>query len=144
MKNRKGFTLIELLVVVGIIGLLATLSFISYRGMRTRARIATAQHYIDQLDRVIAQMSLETELWPGGQEMEVCAAPCADNEICGDGCTYSLSDPESGLTSTDGSFSYWHGPYVDVILLDPWGNEYFFDTGPPILPYGSACLQKFS
>jgi prepilin-type N-terminal cleavage/methylation domain-containing protein len=40
MMNRQGFTLIELLVVVAIIGLLSTLSVVSFNNAQVRARDA--------------------------------------------------------------------------------------------------------
>jgi prepilin-type N-terminal cleavage/methylation domain-containing protein len=127
--GNSGFTLVELLTVIAIIGILSALTMVGLGEMKNRANIAKAQHYIDQLDRAISQLSIETEVWPGGQPMgEVCLVNCADNEICADGCSFGLSAPEAGLTGTDGSYTGWTSPYIDEILLDPWGNEYFFDT----------------
>ena len=40
--KRGGFTLIELLVVIAIIGILASVSFVAFSGMRPRSRLASA------------------------------------------------------------------------------------------------------
>ena len=34
----------------------------------------------------------------------------------------------AGLTSTDGGYLGWNGPYIQSVPLDPWGKNYFFDT----------------
>ena len=41
---------------------------------------------------------------------------------------WDLSAQEAGLTQTDGLFSGWKGPYLNSAPIDPWGNNYFFDT----------------
>jgi prepilin-type N-terminal cleavage/methylation domain-containing protein len=45
LRVRKGFTLIELLVVIAIIGLLATLSVVSFSTSREKARLAKGQQF---------------------------------------------------------------------------------------------------
>lgn len=49
---KKGFTLIELLVVIAIIGLLATLSIVSFGSSRDKARIASGLAFEGQMQRV--------------------------------------------------------------------------------------------
>jgi len=56
MKNSalsalKGFTLIELLVVISIIGILATLIFANFAGVRERARDAARKSDINQIQK---------------------------------------------------------------------------------------------
>jgi len=39
-----------------------------------------------------------------------------------------LTTGAAGLVQTDGNYRNWAGPYIGLIPLDPWGNNYFFDT----------------
>lgn len=46
---RRGFTVVELLIVIVVVGILATLTIISYGGVQENARIAKAQQFESQL-----------------------------------------------------------------------------------------------
>ena len=128
MNHRnKGFTLIELLVVIAIIGLLATIATNAVQSAREKAKIARAQHEIKLIYDAINMLANDTNLWPGEQDVNV-AASGGGNEICSDGCPFGLSDSNSGLTANNGNYLGWEGPYRESIPLDPWNNEYFFDT----------------
>ena len=128
MKNKEAFTLIELLVVIAIIGILASIVLVSLSGARERARIAKAQAEVRQIYNVISILEVDTEQWPGHKTPYEIEEGASGNEICSDGCTYDFSDPRAGLVDTDGNYPNWKGPYITEIPIDPWGNEYFFDT----------------
>ena len=82
---------------------------------------------IAQIYNAIVMLSNDSNLWPGQQPIDS-VNTTGINEICADGCNFSLSDPHSGIVATDGNFPGWAGPYMDMIPDDSWGNKYFFDT----------------
>ncbi len=126
---KKGFTLIEILIVIAIIGILATIVLVSLNGARKKANIVKAQVEIRQIYNGISMLNLDSDEWLAHKEPEEVEPGASGNEICGDGCAYSLGDDEVGLLNNDSSDPYdnWDGPYINTII-DPWGNEYFFDT----------------
>ncbi|HMS93034.1 MAG TPA: prepilin-type N-terminal cleavage/methylation domain-containing protein [Candidatus Saccharibacteria bacterium] len=52
-KKAYGFTLIELLIVIVVIGILATISIITYRGIQERAKTTAVLLAVDQWEKSI-------------------------------------------------------------------------------------------
>jgi len=149
MNYKKGFTLVELLVVIAIIGVLATIAVVAVNYARSYAKTVKAQHDIAQIEKTINMLADDSGTWPGHQEVNKIHS-VSNNEICSDGCSYGLTDSRAGLVETDGSYNNWVGPYIENIPVDPWGNQYFFDTdyrvdtdGKPCSG-GSACVDTVS
>lgn len=126
-SGRQGFSLMELLIAIAIIGVLTTLGYAAMTVARSKANIAHAEHELSELHKSFEILANETGEWPGHQAVNV-INESTNNELCEVGCTYKLSSPEAGLLATDGAYSNWSGPYLKKIFLDPWNNEYFFDT----------------
>ncbi len=118
---KKGFTLIEVLVVIAIIGVLSTLTVVAVRSAREKAKIAKAQHDIDTIYTAMSQLMIDTGEWPNHQTPEEINTG-GNNEI------WDLTAAVAGIVVTDGGYLKWAGPYMGSIPLDPWGNNYFFDT----------------
>lgn len=137
-KKELGFTLIELLVVIGIIAALTSIAMIGINAARNKARTVKCQHDSDAIYHAITAMSNDTNEWPGHQDIDAVNS-VNGNEICGDGCTFGVSSNQAGLTSSDGTYSSWSGPYINLIPKDPWNHEYFFDTDYLITPEGLPC-----
>lgn len=129
---KKGFTLIEVMMVMMAVSVFGAIILVNIIGVRDDAKREKARTDIIQIYKAIEYFEHDTEEWPGHlTPYLICSAllpGCNSNEICDDGCTYSLGDPEGGLAQTDDNYDNWNGPYLRTIPIDPWGNEYFFDT----------------
>jgi len=61
-KFRTGFTIIELLVVIVIIGILATITLVSYNGIQAKARDASVLSDLDTMDALQTNYGLKNGL----------------------------------------------------------------------------------
>lgn len=143
-KNVTGFTLIELLVTIAIIGVLSTLAVAAFNYAKGRARIVAAQHDVAEIEKAVNMLANDTGYWPGHQDVGKTATQAGNtnnNEICGDGCGYGLAAGEAGLNVDDSGDPYvnWGGPYMDPVPVDPWGQEYFFDTDYQVTGANLPC-----
>jgi len=129
MKKIRGFTLIELLVVIAIIGILASIVLTNLNPARQKGQIAKAKSELHTLYEAIASLEIDTGQWPGHQIPDICKSEsgCVNNEIC-QNCGISIFADGAGLRGADGLFPNWKGPYLTSKPIDPWSNEYFFDT----------------
>ena len=112
-NRQSGFTLIELLVVLVILGLLAGLvgpQVLRYTGS---AKSDTARLQIEELGAGLDLFHLEVGRYPTTQEG-----------------LKSLVEQPTGI-------SPWQGPYLKKkrIPLDPWGNEYHYQSPGEQGPY---------
>ena len=118
-----------MLVVIFILGVLSTIMVVSLRNAREKAMIAKVSVELNQIFNALLIMEDDTKQWPG-HKVPYRVELATGNEICDDGCAYSLSDCRAGLLCDDPGTPYqrWDGPYLKGAPSDPWGNEYFFDT----------------
>lgn len=127
---QKSFTLIEILVVITIIGILSSMILVSLQDAKEQAMIAKAKTEARGIFTAITMLESDTGEWPGHQ-IPYDTSVTSNNELCQDGCLYSLSDCYAGLIcnpSPPNAYQDWQGPYLQEIPKDPWGREYFFDT----------------
>jgi len=138
-RRNKGFTLLETLIVIAILSILARIVLVAMNDARDDARIAVAQSTLQNLRTAIGQLEDDTGEWPDHKQIDVVEGGAAGNEL------WDLNEPRVGLIATDGLFSRWNGPYTFTrrIPLDPWGNNYFFDTDYTVNGNDAVVLGSF-
>ena len=114
MNYAKGFTLIELLIVIIIIGILATLTFISYSSSDKQARDAQRKNDITQYRNLLQQYAVShnatypTSTNPGSPETITSSNLCGEFQPVLSPC---LTDPVAGSNPfNDGgpTLNYWY------------------------------------
>ena len=99
-RNKRGFTLVEIMLVVVIIGILAALVIPKIAGNTERAKETTARADIGGgIKSALGLYEVDMGFYPK-----------------------SLSD----LVTQPGNAKGWHGPYLDKLPVDPWGNPYIY------------------
>lgn len=97
---RRAFTLVEMLLVVTIIGILAALVIPKLAGTGERARITAAKADING--------GIKSAL--GTYEVDNGFYPKSLQDL--------LRQPQNARN--------WHGPYLEKMPMDPWGNPYVY------------------
>ena len=97
---RRAFTLVEMLLVVMIIGILAALVIPKIVGRSEQARTTAAYADINGgIKSALGAYEVDNGFYPK-----------------------SLQD----LIVQPGNAKNWHGPYLDKLPVDPWGNPYIY------------------
>jgi general secretion pathway protein G len=101
-KSRlsRAFTLVEMLLVITIIGILAALVIPKMVGRSEQARQAAARADLSSVKTALDAFEVDNGYYPKG-----------------------LQD----LLQQPSNAKNWHGPYLDKIPQDPWGNDYVYD-----------------
>ena len=112
-KTAAGFTLIEILVVMAIIGMLAVMVAPNIFNQQAGAQRDAALSQISALEAALDTYRLDVGQYPDSLE---------------------------GLVENDSGRAAWNGPYLRrEVPLDPWGNEYVYDSdgrGFTLVSYG--------
>ena len=111
--TAAGFTLIEILVVMAIIGMLAVMVAPNIFNQQAGAQRDAALSQISALETALDTYRLDVGQYPDSLE---------------------------GLVENDSGRAAWNGPYLRrEVPLDPWGNEYVYDSdgrGFTLVSYG--------
>ena len=98
-KLRRAFTLVEMLLVVTIIGILAALVIPKIVGRSEQARATAAHADLSSIKTALDAFEVDNGFYPK-----------------------SIQD----LVAAPGNAKNWHGPYLDKVPQDPWGNNYLY------------------
>ena len=101
-RGVRGFTLVEMLLVLLILALLAAIVYPSISNRTLTARIQTAQTQIGAMKQALQLFEVDTGHFPTG--------------------TTGLQE----LVQSPRAPAGWHGPYLERIPKDPWGNDYVY------------------
>jgi general secretion pathway protein G len=97
--RHSAFTLVEMLLVVTIIGILAALVIPKIVGRSEQARVTAAHADIAAIKTALDAFEVDNGFFPK-----------------------NLTD----LVAAPGNAKNWHGPYLEKVPSDPWGNNYVY------------------
>lgn len=82
-KKQKAFTIVELLVSITIIGILAAITIITYRGITNRAIAAGIKSELDSNSKLLRMYNVEHGSYPSSLNTDFCPLTSAiDNNYC--------------------------------------------------------------
>lgn len=108
-KNLYGFTIVELLVVIVVIGILASITIVSFSGISQRATSASLQSDLENASKILKMDLVDTGSFPPTKE----AADGGDGIPYSDGTTYQYTADNSTstkafcVTATKSNLSYY-------------------------------------
>jgi general secretion pathway protein G len=101
--RQRAFTLVEMLLVITIIGILAALVVPKMMGRSEQARFAAAKSDLASIKTSLDAFEVDNGYYPKGKN--------------------GLGD----LVQMPRDAKAWHGPYLDSVPQDPWGNAYIYE-----------------
>jgi prepilin-type N-terminal cleavage/methylation domain-containing protein len=102
MKKNRGFTIVELLVVIVVIGILATITIVSFTGVNQRAIVASVESDLDSNARLLKLYNSEYGTYPTAYNNNCPSLPTPDTKYC---LKTSGNNSISGLNGSGSSFS---------------------------------------
>ena len=103
LRSRAGFTLVEMLLVLVILATLAAIVYPKIAGRSEQARQTAANTQIAAFSTALNSYEVDSGTFPKGKS----------------GLQDLVVQPRESQS--------WHGPYLDSIPKDPWGNEYVYE-----------------
>ena len=102
-RRQRGFTLVEMLLVLVILATLAAIVYPKVANRSEQARVTSAQTQIANFKTALDAFEVDNGYYPKGKN--------------------GLMD----LVQKPRDATAWHGPYLDSIPKDPWGNDYMYE-----------------
>lgn len=115
LKNW-GFTLVELLIVISILGVLATIALVSFRGAQGRSRDAQRKSDLKQISTALNLYYSDYGKYPDSSNGQIQACPYNSGNGIGSTCTWGT-----------GEFTDVRTVYFKALPKDPSSsNNYFY------------------
>jgi len=129
MRRKDAFTLIELLTVIGVIAILAAISFGITAGVYQRQARTKASAELSALSAALESYRAQHGTYPITDDPAVFLQALANRIRWTDGSTSeTLTERrpfiESSKFDISGSGEFWTS---EQILVDPWGNPYYYE-----------------
>jgi len=136
LSLSKGFTIVELLVVIVVIGILATITVVSYTGISNKAIISSLQSDLSSASKQLKMFSIENGSFPTTISTNCTTNPTNTTNLClkqspGNSYTsipYSNPTPQSFiLTAVNGTNTYYiteNSSPIAGVYVDQWANWY--------------------
>jgi general secretion pathway protein G len=102
-RGLSGFTLVEMLLVLVILATLAAIVYPKVMGRSEQARVTAAQTQIANFKTALDSFEVDNGFYPKGRN----------------GLGDLIQQPRDAVS--------WHGPYLESIPKDPWGNDYLYE-----------------
>src|SRR5215472_14403441 len=102
-RSHRGFTLVEMLLVLVILATLAAIVYPKVVGRSEQARQTAAQTQIANFKTALDAFEVDNGYYPKGKN----------------GLMDLIQRPQDAVS--------WHGPYLESIPKDPWGNDYTYE-----------------
>lgn len=142
IRRNTGFTIVELLIVIVVIGILASISAVSYNGIQDRARLAVVQEDVNKIEDAIDVSQLDSRSYP--TSITSCPTPPSGN-ICvvlnaNNSVTYQAIPVSTGVAAAAYEFSVMNSrQFVYTSTLEKTSTNEFLmytDVAPLIDKYG--------
>ena len=113
-RGARGFTLIELLLVMAILAVLAAVVVPKFVGRGEQAKVTAAQTDISNMKTALNAYEVDNGGFPSTN----------------DGLQALVVNPNPSVLKN------WHGPYLEEVRKDPWGNDYIYRYPGSLNPNG--------
>lgn len=121
-KNNYAFTIVELLIVIIIIGILATITIVSYIGISKRATEATLKSDLANASKKLSLYFVDQGQYPQDLDANGCPTTPINNNYCIKSSAGNIFD----YTATS--------PYLDYTLTVEKGDNKFKILGSDTTP----------
>ena len=102
-NGQRGFTLVEMLLVLVILGVLAAIVYPKVAGRGEQARVTSTKTQIAAFKTALNLFEVDNGYYPKGRN----------------GLLDLVQKPRDAVN--------WHGPYLETLPKDPWGNDYIYE-----------------
>ena len=149
MKKAHGFTIVELLVVIVVIGILATITIVSYAGITQKANTTKAQTNAQSAQSVAEVFNADKGYYPYSTDdflvSEITKLPAGvlfDNELTASNGSTTIWYDYCGAGDTPGATEALGGriQYFDFTEGDDATTVYYVGTGSASLGQGVGVL----